>query len=112
MRKELFLTCSCHWLEHQLMVAFDDEDGWNEEAYLAYHLVSTGGFWKRLFKAIKYAFNPKCRFGAWDEFILKREDTKRLSDFLAEIYKVQDKAYKKELAEIEARKMERQVQKT
>ena len=91
MRKELFLTCSCHWIEHQLVLGFETDDGWNDECFIQYHLRPFESFWRRLFRAVKYAFNPKCPYGSWDEFILKKEDTKRLIDYLTEVHAIQSK---------------------
>ena len=72
---EILLLCECSSEEHQLIVRWDDEDN---EVYVSVHLANYMGFWKRLWHAVKYVFGYKCRYGAFDEVILRKEDSENL----------------------------------
>ena len=78
MEQQLFV-CDCGDVSHQFIVSWypDDED-WNDELYIQVHLNQSMGFWKRLWHSIKYVFGYKCRFGAFDEILLNKNDAKRL----------------------------------
>lgn len=92
--KPSLLICSCHNTEHQLIFLFDedviykkDSDGKEIEdengkwvvdrnysmCYIHTHL-NMKPFWERLTYGIKYIFGYQCRYGAFDEFIIKPED--------------------------------------
>jgi hypothetical protein len=58
-------------------MSYDEEDN---NVYCHIHLVQHG-FWKRLKAGLKYIFGYKCRFGQWDEFIFKAEDSEKLFKF-------------------------------
>ena len=70
------LICDCNSTEHQIVIYPEDEDG------LVYcHIYLTNyGFWRRLKAGLKYIFGYKCRFGQWDEFILKPEHADKLRE--------------------------------
>ena len=70
------LICDCNSTEHQIVVTYDDEDN---VAYCHIHLVHHG-FWRRVKAAMKYIFGYKCRFGQWDEFIMKPEHADKLRE--------------------------------
>lgn len=70
------LICDCHSDDHQILIHYDDED---REVYLHIHLASRG-FWARLKYAFKYVFGYKSRYGAWDSFIFRKQDSKKLED--------------------------------
>lgn len=76
------LICDCNSREHQIIIEYDNEDNL---AYCHIHLVKHG-FWRRLKAGLKYIFGYKCRYGQWDEFILKPEHAgklRELSEFLS-----------------------------
>ncbi len=70
--------CECHSYEHQSIFWYDDED---KQLTVSVHLVRRS-FFKRLWYAIKYVFGYKSRFGAWDEFLFKPENEKKLREYL------------------------------
>lgn len=72
---EILLLCDCSSEEHQMIVRWDNDD---KEVYVSVHLANYMGFWKRLWHAVKYVFGYKCRYGAFDEVILRKEDADNL----------------------------------
>ena len=77
-----FILCSCNSLEHQIALCYDDE---YNVVYCNIHLVKKS-FFKRLWHAIKYVFGYKCKFGAWDEFII---DNHNVNSFKKVLNKIQ-----------------------
>lgn len=76
------LICECSSREHQIIIEHDNEDNLT---YCHIHLVKHG-FWRRLKVGLKYIFGYKCRYGQWEEFILKPEHAtqlRELSDLLS-----------------------------
>ena len=72
---EILLLCDCSSAEHQLIVRWNNDDN---EVYASVHLVTWRSFWKRLWYGLKYAFGYKCRYGSFDEVILRKEDVSNL----------------------------------
>lgn len=72
---EMLMVCKCSSLEHQVIVRWDNDDN---EVYMEVHLANYDSFWKRLWHGLKYAFGYKCRYGAFDEVILRKEDASNL----------------------------------
>ena len=70
------LICDCSSREHQIIIEHDNEDNLT---YCHIHLVKNG-FWRRLKAGLKYIFGYKCRYGQWDEFILKPEHANQLRE--------------------------------
>ena len=70
------LICDCSSREHQIIIEHDNEDNLT---YCHIHLVKHG-FWRRLKAGLKYIFGYKCRYGQWDEFILKPEHANHLRE--------------------------------
>lgn len=70
------LICDCSSREHQIIIEHDNEDNL---IYCHIHLVKHG-FWRRLKAGLKYIFGYKCRYGQWDEFILKPEHANQLRE--------------------------------
>lgn len=82
--KQEFLICECSNVEHQIEFKYFEEAD-IKEVYMSIHLSQSHGFWSRLKYAIKYLFGYKSRYGAFDEFIFRREDADKLQsivDFL------------------------------
>ncbi len=73
------LICQCQSPEHQIMFLWDDDE--NPAVYMEIHLNKLP-FFKRLKYAIKYIFGYKCKYGAFDEVILKPEDAYKVKDIL------------------------------
>jgi len=70
------LICDCSSREHQIIIEHNNEDNLT---YCHIHLVKHG-FWRRLKAGLKYIFGYKCRYGEWDEFILKPEHANQLRE--------------------------------
>ena len=75
--KEELLICECSNAEHQLIFRYFEDEDW-KEVYMTTHLSEYNNFWKRLKYAIKYVFGYKSKYGAFDEFILRKEDADKL----------------------------------
>jgi hypothetical protein len=73
--EELQVRCACHSRDHTAYFDYFEEDG---ELYLTIHLSESRGFWKRLWYGLKYAFGYQSRFGAWDEIVIRWEDTPKI----------------------------------
>lgn len=74
-RNKLFI-CSCSNVEHQLIFTyFDDEPS---DVYMRVHLVPETNIWKRIKNAVKYIFGHRSKYGDFDEFIFRKEDTNKL----------------------------------
>ena len=73
--------CECNSLEHQYSFWYSKEDG----LYCEPHLKTSLPFIKRFILAIKYIFGYKSRFGAWDEFVFKKEDLAKLKNIINNI---------------------------
>lgn len=72
---EILLICDCSSAEHQMIVRWDNDDN---EVYVTINLPQHKSFWRRLWYGLKYAFGYKCRYGAFDEVILRKEDADNL----------------------------------
>ena len=72
---EILLICDCSSAEHQLIIRWNND---YDEVYVDTHLTTYKGFWKRLWYGLKYTFGYKCRYGAFDEVILRKEDADNL----------------------------------
>ena len=73
---ELFI-CQCHNTEHQLIFSYFPEDE-DKDVYMSVHLIPEYRLWKRIWRAIRYIFGYRSRYGHFDEFIFKKSDAKRL----------------------------------
>lgn len=80
-KKEEILICECNSIEHSLIFKYDTDPNW-EFVYVDIHLSKRNGFWERLKYGIKYIFGYKCRFGAFDEIILKTDDIHKLKNIV------------------------------
>ena len=70
--------CECHSLEHQMHFWYDDE---LQQVYTEVHVVKCG-FFVRVKYALKYIFGYKSQYGAFDEFLFKPKDLKKLKEYL------------------------------
>ena len=70
------LICDCSSREHQIIIEHNNEDNLT---YCHIHLVKHG-FWRRFKAGLKYIFGYKCRYGQWEEFILKPEHANQLRE--------------------------------
>ena len=58
-----------------MIVSWDEDE---DEVYVEIHLANHRGFFSRLWKGLKYAFGYKCRYGAFEEVILREDDADNL----------------------------------
>ena len=79
--KEELLICECSNAEHQLIFRYFEDEDW-KEVYMTTHLSEYRNFWQRLKYAIKYVFGYKSRYGAFDEFIFRKEDADKLQSIV------------------------------
>lgn len=87
MKNKIFI-CDCYSPEHQIIFNTDlfEEDDFIEGIFFQVHLTTVDGFFKRLWKGLRYAFGYKSRYGEWDMFIFNRDDINEL-DAVIQQYK-------------------------
>lgn len=81
--KTVFLECACYSDEHTLKFTLDI-DPECVDFYTSVFLNQTNNFFKRIWVALKYVFGYKCKYGHWDCFLLRKEDTTKLIEMLQE----------------------------
>lgn len=72
------IRCTCSHSEHVMMI--DHFEG-EEEAYVHVHLAKQS-FWRRVYYGIAYIFGRQCGYGAFEEIIIDKENTKELNAML------------------------------
>lgn len=73
--------CSCYSDEHMLRFCYIPDDDYSEVC-ASVMLSEYGGFWRRVWRAIKYAFGYRCKYGHFDSFILREKDLDALVSLL------------------------------
>lgn len=73
------MICECNSYEHQIHIWHEPE---SDEMYFEIHLTTRHDIFWRMWYAVKYVLGFKSRYGAWDEFLMKPEDRKKLLEFL------------------------------
>lgn len=71
------LICQCNSIEHQISFSWIEDKELEGEVYMEIHLAKLS-FWDRIKHGIKYIFGYRCRYGDFDEVILKKEDVWKL----------------------------------
>jgi hypothetical protein len=71
-----YLECCCTSAEHLLRFTF--WKGECPEIYIDVQLNRFHGFWKRLWRGIRYIFGYECRYGHWDETVLLGDQVRQL----------------------------------
>jgi len=74
-----FFECECGSDEHTLRFTLDKKD---KEIYTSIFLNNYDNIFKRIFRAIKYIFGYKCKYGHWDCWIMRENDVQKLLDML------------------------------
>lgn len=77
-----FFECACGSDEHTLRFTLDKKDG---EIFTSVHLNNWLPWYERLWRATKYVFGYKCRYGHWDCWIMRSEDAGKLMALLEEL---------------------------
>lgn len=80
--KPYYFECHCHSPEHTLIFRLDEEE---PKTLYGYVFLNSDSLFKRIWKAIKYVFGFKCRYGHFDEFILNPKDAQKMIDLLSKI---------------------------
>jgi len=73
-----YFNCSCHSPEHTLEFMYDNED----DLFYVVTFLNNTHFLCRIWNATKYIFGYKCKYGHFNEFILKNEDVNKLIKLL------------------------------
>lgn len=71
------LICQCNSVEHQISFNWIEDKELEGEVYMEIHLAKLS-FWDRLKHGVKYIFGYRCRYGDFDEVILKKNDVHKL----------------------------------
>jgi len=74
--------CICFSNEHTLRFVYIEE---YNELYLDVYLHQYRNIFKRVWVAIKYVFGYKSKYGHWDWWSLRPEDTKRMIELLEQV---------------------------
>lgn len=88
-RETRYVECACSSDEHVLRYTFDvnfDEKTrtFDPEIYTSVFLNGWLPWYKRTWRAIKYVFGYRCKFGHWDSTIMDPLQVVRLRKFLQE----------------------------
>ncbi len=70
-----WFDCECSSDEHVFKFSLDKDDG---DFYLSVYLNNPDRWYKRVWKAVKYAFGYTSKYGHWDVTVLEAEDIERL----------------------------------
>lgn len=84
---EIFV-CTCYNTEHQLVISrnpLDEKEG--PMIFINIYLKNMS-WYKRLWYGIKYIFGYKCKYGAFDEFIMDSADADKLQGIVNYLKKV------------------------
>lgn len=83
--KHEYFECICDSEEHMVRVNYFVDKDWphgiEDEIYISVGL-SSGGFWWRLYRAVKYLFGYECIYGQRDCWTLQRPDAERFKALL------------------------------
>lgn len=77
-----YFRCSCHSLEHAVVVEVASYFGEDVEVTLSVSAFQWQGFFRRFWEGLKYAFVGKRGGLTWDTTILNPEDVDRLISIL------------------------------
>lgn len=80
-----YFECRCHSPEHALRFWFDDDK--DDPCIYASVFLGSCPWYERIWKSAKYVFGYKCRYGHFDEFLLRPEDCDRMIGLLERLKK-------------------------
>lgn len=87
MNTEILLG-ECHSPDHQYLFCYIEDDT-TAEVSIQPHLVKRP-FLSRVLYAFKYIFGYKCRYGAWDEFVIDKKDIPKFQKVIAFLEKTEE----------------------
>lgn len=76
------IICQCHSTDHLVQFSADDPDEEDSVCYISVQLHPTHRWYERVWRALKYIFGYKCRYGHWDCTSLSQEEAQKLFVFL------------------------------
>lgn len=76
-----YLECACDSDEHTLRFTLDKDDG---EIFTSVYLNQWLPWYKRVWRALRYVFGYRCKYGHWDCTIINREGARKLRAILDE----------------------------
>lgn len=82
-----YFECSCHSTEHTLKFVLDEDKDF-PCVYVSVFL-SELRWYERVIRALKYIFGYKCRYGHFEEFLMKREDCDRFISLIQRFKKTE-----------------------
>lgn len=80
-----YFECLCESNEHLVRVNYFVDEFYDLEEdgiYVDLHLNSYEPWYKRIWLALKYIFGFHCKYGHWDNWILKRHDAEKFRNLL------------------------------
>src|SRR5574337_647269 len=94
----LCIVCACFSDEHTLHFDYDEEYG---DLVVSVHLRTYRNIFKRIWVAIKYVFGYRCKYGEWDETIIRWEDIPKLQKLLEKRYNTNSKFVQETIDKLE-----------
>ena len=87
--EKVYVECSCDSDEHTLRYTFsiyDNKDQVSEDPviYTSVYLNDWDPWYKRVWKAVKYVFGYRCKYGHWDTTSMNPMDAMKLRKLLEE----------------------------
>ena len=83
MEKPEYYECQCHTPEHTLRFWLDDDP--SDPSVFVSVFLANDSWYRRIASGLKYILGYKCRYGHFDEFILRAEDCDRLIGILEKL---------------------------
>lgn len=83
--KSKYFDCRCFADEHVLRFTYEPDDPDDCELYAHVFLNDWLPWYRRLYRATKYVFGYKCKYGHWDCWLLDEENIDTLYTFLEEL---------------------------
>jgi len=77
--KTKYFECSCTDAEHVIRIVFDQKE---KELWFELQLSQHNNIFKRIWKAIKYVFGYRCKYGHWECTSMMAPEVKDLRDEL------------------------------
>lgn len=72
-----YVECSCYSDEHVLRFTYDPDD---KEIYTSVFLNDWEPWYKRVWKAVKYVFGYKSKYGHFDCTLIRGDEARKLRD--------------------------------